>query len=324
MVDVLQCVTCAAGTYCPVGASQQTSCSPGSVAVLPGQASCEPCVAGSYQVHAPTASTAVFLAAPFFSAAQDLYMAYPPFVCIQDAYGATSCTACKRGHYCGTGASTPTPCPGGTVGAALGLLREAQCTSVLSGFWAPTGSASPEPCPASGFYCPGAEDDGLFQGSKPIIVDTGKQTTVTTVPAQEERELPALSFGILLDSDPTSIDLDEMATHLSILYGVPVSDLRLELSAGSVVLNVHIITAIGTNASVLTAAVGASDAGVLSAALGITASLQPSSVVHTLRNETIRFNRTLEVQLDCPPGHCEPHSSEPQLLPLCYLGSGYH
>ena len=100
-----------------------------------------------------------------------------------DETGRSSCESCERGHWCGDGATTPTPCEGGRYANATGLAEADECKPVESGYWAPTGSVLPEPCPASGFRCPGraADDVNTPPGSKPIIIEVGAYTATVMV-----------------------------------------------------------------------------------------------------------------------------------------------
>ena len=60
---------------------------------------------------------------------------------------------CPQGYVCGEGVISPTACPGGTFGAASGLIDVLQCTSCPETFFCPPGKASPIACPP-GAICP--------------------------------------------------------------------------------------------------------------------------------------------------------------------------
>ena len=78
----------------------------------------------------------------------------------------------------------------------LGLVTSGGCIKVTRGFWAPMASKEPEPCPASGFFCPGWEDDGVNDppGSKPIIVSQGGATV--------EQKVEVVQQELTLDMAP--------------------------------------------------------------------------------------------------------------------------
>ena len=176
------------------------------------------------------------------------------------------------------------------MGKQPGLQAPAQCSAVEPGFWAPTGSAVPEACPASGFWCPGAALDPLYNGSKPIIADTGFRTRTRSVEVKEVRT------ELTLDQNLDDVFVPSLKAALATLYGVPASQLSLDLSPGSVVVAVRITVEGTDNTEAIAASILAADAAAVTAALGITAlGVMPPTV--TSRNIT-----RME-QAHCPQGH---------------------
>ena len=149
--------------------------------------------------------------------------------------------------------------------------------------------------------CPGTELDTLFNGSKPIIAEVGRQTSTQVIEVEEVVEVVAVSTTLTLDQNAEEVDLDELKTRLALLYNVPVSSIRLGLSGGSVVLVLEIIAANSSESLALASAVSATTRATISSALGSVTVI--SSVQQVVRNETIRRNQTLELQLDCPVGY---------------------
>ena len=133
----------------------------------------------------------------------------------QSIYGQTTCHLCPPGFYCAKGAATPVPCPGGTASNATGSSERGACVPVVLGYWAPLGSPFPEPCPASGFYCPGAADDTVNGGSKPIIVPVGDSTT--------EVQVETVQKEMTLDMSCVDFDIDAVKATLAAQYGVDVA-----------------------------------------------------------------------------------------------------
>jgi hypothetical protein len=171
-----ECIICPAGTSCSVGSGEPRPCRPGSFSAVEKSEVCTLCSPGEYQ----------------------------------DAYEQTSCKTCTRGFYCEVGTAKPTPCPAGTASNVTGVSSEDQCIKVEVGFWAPLGSAIPETCPASGFYCPGAEKDDLYGGSKPIIMPFGGST----------EEVEVVEKEMTLDMSCADFDYDALIATLAEQYGV--------------------------------------------------------------------------------------------------------
>ena len=149
--------------------------------------------------------------------------------------------------------------------------------------------------------CPGAQLDTQFNGSKPIIADVGRQTSTQVVEVEEVVEVAAVSTTLTLDQNAEDVDLDELRVRLAGLYNVPLSSIRLGLASGSIVLQLEIIATNSSDILTLTSAVETTTSESLSSVLGGAAII--SSVQQVVRNETIRRNQTVELQLDCPVGH---------------------
>lgn len=272
MSSVDDCVVCPAGTFCPVGSDLPTACAPGSYTDVDEQAACASCEAGTFQ----------------------------------DANGATACKSCSRGNFCAAGAATPVPCPPGTVGGESGQSSATQCLPVQPGFWAPTGTADAEPCPESGFYCPGAALDPLYNGSKPIVNKVGKQTQSRTEEVEVTKEVTKVESQMELDMTMDDFEAERAAliAALALQYGVPASAIQLSASAGSLVLDFSIDMSLvegDATSEEVAAAMSNLDNDALSAALGvnITLSAPPSVTVETVT--TTELITTME-ELDCPAG----------------------
>ena len=173
-----------------MGSAEPKPCLPGSIAASSETASCDLCPAGQFQ----------------------------------SLYGKTACIDCIRGFYCAEGAATPVPCPGGTTSNATGVQAKTSCSPVGLGFWAPLGSPLPESCPASGFYCPGAADDTINRGAKPIIIPVGDSTTT--------KEVETVQKEMTLDLSCDDFDLDAVKQTLATQYGCDVSLISLENPCG--------------------------------------------------------------------------------------------
>ena len=190
--DQGDCEQCPIGHWCVGGRSEPKPCALGSFASIQGAAGCSDCEPGSFQDERGATMCKVCPISMWCSGGSSAPRACGVgsfanvsglancFNCdpgsFQDERGATTCKVCSIAAYCaGTGASLPTPCPGGTWSNRTGLSSKHQCTKVVEGEWAPTGSAAAKQCPASGFYCPGYDADNVNEppGSEPIIIDSG-------------------------------------------------------------------------------------------------------------------------------------------------------
>ena len=154
------------------------------------------------------------------------------------------------------------------MGGERGLAVASQCVPVKPGYWSPTGSASAEPCPSSGFFCPGQLLDSLYNGSKPIIATTGKVISAQMVEVEEVVQTEVVVTTLTLDGSAEDADLETIKAKLATLYGTTVSAISLALSSGSVILELQIRAAAGTNLSALAAAMLAVGDGALSLAIG--------------------------------------------------------
>ena len=170
MTSVDQCVDCPEGTSCSVGSAEATPCLPGSFGATSKRQTCDLCPPGKFQ----------------------------------SRYGQTACEDCIAGRYCAGGTATPVPCPGGTSNGATGAISVDSCTDVLVGFWAPLGSSEPEACPASGFYCPGRQEDDKNDppGSKPILMPVGGSTKEAEVPCRHAKSRSSCYFQPLSTDCP--------------------------------------------------------------------------------------------------------------------------
>ena len=189
-------------------------------------------------------------------------------------------------------------------------------------------------------YCPGALADvgpGGFGGGQPHILEVGAQKqevtetrTVTEVRAvtetvAEEQETWSVHATITLDRElDQTYNETAVRLELATLYGVPLSWIQLNATAGSLVLAVTIapppsVLASAPSAADVVAAVDATDAATLSQALNATAELiETASLarenVTVLRNQTMDVNVTsvvnvtVQQQMKCPLGHWRAHS----------------
>ena len=128
----------------------------------------------------------------------------------------SSCEDCRFGYYCGEGAATPIPCPGGTYGNRTDLTTPDNCTKVVRDFWAPLGSPLPETC-GSGFYCPGwfGDDENDVPGSKPLIMPVGGSTEV--------QEVEIVKQDLSLDMSCADFVYESVVNALAAQYGVDAS-----------------------------------------------------------------------------------------------------
>jgi hypothetical protein len=214
--------------------------------------------------------------------------------------------------------------------------------------------------------CPGRAADEKFRGGQPIIIEGGAsiqtvtrtelvtvpeivtvpemvtevQTEVQTVTKEEEKW--SVSATITLEQNPETYNETAVRLELAALYGVPLSWIQLNATAGSLVLAVTIApppSALAASASGVAAvsaadvaaAVDAADAATLSQALNATAALtqvasiavENVSVAYNISfDRNVSFERNVTVQrnvtrsetvtvvesVDCEPGHFSPGS----------------
>ena len=93
------------GYYAPTGSTEQTPCSPGTVATNASMGACAKCEAGKYQ----------------------------------DTDGKTECKPCTVGSYCAEGAAAPLPCKAGTYQNETMLQLNLSMTSADDCLECPTG-----------------------------------------------------------------------------------------------------------------------------------------------------------------------------------------
>ena len=208
MTSSADCITCPVGMSCPTGSNAGIPCAPGTNQPQEGQSTCELCEAGKYQ-----------------GSTQE-----------------TMCEDCTPGNYCVRGASTPSPCPGGTYANGTGFRSAAQCEPVGPGYWAPTGSPLPKDCPATGFVCPGALDiDSHVEagiavpGSEPIIVTSAAGSAAVTDEVTVEVEEQLVTGSLTLAGTEEDFDADAQLTFRTALaaeLGIPVSSLVLDVQTG--------------------------------------------------------------------------------------------
>ena len=115
MTSAEQCVVCPEGTSCSVGSALATPCAPGTFNDQTEQETCTKCEPGKFS----------------------------------DLEGLTACKDCKFGYYCGLGAATSLPCPGGTAppaGFSSMMTSVTQCVPCPAGTSCAVGSEAPSPC----------------------------------------------------------------------------------------------------------------------------------------------------------------------------------
>ena len=125
MTSVDECVTCGAGTYCPVGSIKPVDCAPGTFNPNVSQALCRRCSAGTYQDKegALECKTCDPGRAPdpdltstqlMCSQSPQLYPQLKPQLAPKQSVD-PSVLFHISGYYCEEGAPAAVPCPGGTV-----------------------------------------------------------------------------------------------------------------------------------------------------------------------------------------------------------------
>ena len=123
-----------AGTFCPEGSTQPTTCTPGHF--CPNQTSAPvPCQAGTYNPNEGATSNA-------------------------------SCVTCDSGHYCVEGSAAPEPCPTGTYTTADGNEDLSFCSTCHAGFYCaiPEGSNTSQMYVCDeGYYCPPGQSAATFR-----------------------------------------------------------------------------------------------------------------------------------------------------------------
>lgn len=80
---------------------------------------------------------------------------------------------CTRGHFCGSGATVPIPCPEGRFNNVTGLTSADECVPVPKDTYAGMGSELPTPCDDALFICPGALNDTIHGGGNPQLCPVG-------------------------------------------------------------------------------------------------------------------------------------------------------
>ena len=214
---------------------------------------------------------------------------------------------CPAGAYCPEGSAIPRLCePGSYSGATrlksadAGLTTERGCVPVPPGFWAPTGSERPIECPDSGFICPGALDiDGNADidppGSQPIQLEVGTipQTVVQT------KTLPSLELRITLEQSLDEFGGAGFKERLARAYGLPPSLIQYDLSAGSLVVIVHLASrSEAERATLRDRVVQVNDAALTVALGGVTSTRGP-----TVTNGTMDITSSVTRPASCPLGH---------------------
>ena len=222
--------------------------------------------------------------------------------------GKTSCEYCEPGRYCKEGTAEPIPCPGGFIGNATGLFSEGQCTPVQRGFWAPLGSFTPEPCPASGFYCPGQQQDEVNGGEKPVIMPVGTSTET------QEVEVVKQQMTLDLTIDDFAAQREALIQKLAAQYGVDPSLITLEasvarrvrerrLQGGGIEITVTIATSDGKGNAVDIETIEARVHAVDDTALATTIGEIVGKEVTVVSAPPQRGSLEIEVPFSCPKGH---------------------
>ena len=126
---------------------------------------------------------------------------------------------CPAGYYCPAGSVRPVACPAGTSNGALGATSVSACIDVTQGYWAPVASATPEACPASGFFCPGKQQDEKHGGAKPVLMPVGGSTTTQEVDVVEKEMTLAMTCD--------EFDLTAVKAALAVQYDCDVALITL-------------------------------------------------------------------------------------------------
>lgn len=122
---------CPLGHSCPYGSSEPAICPPGTYQAQLAQLSCHPCPTGE-------CSTSMF---------RYIRNMYSPMLCPKDPPYPVP------GFYCLEGASSPTPCPAGTLSQVEGLRSLLDCSLCPPGFYCNISALSTPSGPCSAGQC---------------------------------------------------------------------------------------------------------------------------------------------------------------------------
>ena len=113
------------GHYATTLSTEQTPCTPGTVAPTRGMGTCDPCLAGTVQTGA----------------------------------GRTACEQCKAGSFCANASAAPLPCPAGRWTSSNDVQSAEECEPCWTGHSCSSGAVTPAEC------APGTVQPATMQGS---------------------------------------------------------------------------------------------------------------------------------------------------------------
>ena len=149
------CISCVAGSYCPVGSASPLPCLRGSFSNATNLTRRDQCTPTDPGFFAATGSVEQVLCASGTIAPTGQLGACEPCApgSFQNAIGETACLNCTGGHFCQAGAPTPVPCERGTFGNRLRMQSAEECIECPKGASCVVGSTEPQYC-LPGTYSP--------------------------------------------------------------------------------------------------------------------------------------------------------------------------
>jgi hypothetical protein len=163
-------------------------------------------------------------------------------------------------------------------------------------------------------YCPGALNDDLYGGAKPIVMPTGGSAETTAEPAL----VTAMTLDIVIN-DFTQSRSDELKSRLAAQYGVHPSLITLQAMAGSLQLTITIATTNGTDAPPIDVATLRQQVNAVQSS-DLTASIsQAMNTSVTITNLLPPVNTTVAVtrRVSCQRGQWHvTEENEPSMVPL--------
>ncbi len=143
--ELLTCLACEPGSFCPPGASAPLPCSEGTYSNANNLTSASQCAITEPGFYAPTGSVEKIACL-----AGTVAQGYRSSICtacsagsFQRLTGQTACEICPSTSYCPQGTATPVVCPPGTANPREGAETSDACVPCQAGFWCAGGASVP-------------------------------------------------------------------------------------------------------------------------------------------------------------------------------------
>ena len=229
------CVACEPGSYCPIGASAALPCKEGSYSISTNLTSADQCTETGVGHFAPTASTQQTPCSPGTVASTKGLGACVPCAAgsFMSVSGQSVCLECPAGSVCTAQATAAVPCPGGTFGGSSGLRGFSDCEDAPPGNYSQAGSIAPTSCPSWGF-CPGRLADQVndVPGSIPIVIPEGQQTTTVIKVVEQAINQTVLELPLQVEvADVNAFNDTAVRRRVADVLGLPLRVVSFNLGA---------------------------------------------------------------------------------------------